>query len=395
MLYFHTSFYTHKSYKSKYRLYRILIKANIRKNKVSEREACAMVHGIWQEIQHLPGVQNISSARFLQAADRLAQTSHENRLGTAMEDFGLSANIPVSYVDVTMTQPHPVLGVRSFVESLSSEKQIDRLFCGHDETDFADFWRRFQTVQPQHPVFTQHRKRLGRVIPIWAHADEGTSQKKRAIMILQWQPLLGYGTSRGGKGLNYVGASVTTRFLYSVMAGRLYNSKLAAKKKRLKTLVSCFARDVGSCFDTPIQAVEEGEVKQVFLCMLGLKGDWPALTKLGQLTRHHLRHTWVNMDGHGICHMCNGGRLGHEWHNVSYDNMVRMKENVPPPWARPPDLISLIPHSPAHEPDFFKVDIFHNLHKGLLADAAANAVDSWLCACACTLFVPCGTNSLR
>ena len=189
MLYFHTSFYTHKSYKSKYRLYRILIKANIRKNKVSEREACAMVHGIWQEIQHLPGVQNISSARFLQAADRLAQTSHENRLGTAMEDFGLSANIPVSYVDVTMTQPHPVLGVRSFVESLSSEKQIDRLFCGHDETDFADFWRRFQTVQPQHPVFTQHRKRLGRVIPIWAHADEGTSQKKRAIMILQWQPL--------------------------------------------------------------------------------------------------------------------------------------------------------------------------------------------------------------
>ena len=63
------------------------------------------------------------------------------------------------------------------------------------------------------------------------------------------------------KGLNYVGASVTTRFLYSVMAGRLYNSKLAAKKKRLKTLVSCFARDVGSCFDTPIQAVEEGEVQ--------------------------------------------------------------------------------------------------------------------------------------
>ena len=98
--------------------------------------------------------------------------------------------------------------------------------------------------------------------------------------------------------MNYVGASVTTRFLYSVMAGRLYNSKLAAKKKRLKTLVSCFARDVGSCFDTPIQAVEEGEVKQVFLCMLGLKGDWPALTKLGQAyetssATHLGEHGWT------------------------------------------------------------------------------------------------------
>ncbi|CAE7853363.1 unnamed protein product [Symbiodinium microadriaticum] len=320
-------------------------------------------------------VENIASAQFLKTADRLAKTSHESRLGTAMEDFGLSAKIPLSYVDVTMKLPHPVLGVRDFVQSLSSEKQIDALFCGHDETDFADFWQRFKTLQPQHPVFDKHRKRLGRVIPIWGHADEGTSQKKRALMILQWQPILGYGTSRGGTGLNYVGASVTTRFLYSVMAGRLYNSTLSAKKKRLKLLVSAFARDVGSCFDCPVRVVHEGEIKDVFLCMLGLKGDWPALAKLGNLSRHHGRNTWVNMDGYGICHLCNGGRLGHEWHDVSYNNMRKMKEDVPPPWSRPSDLISLIPHSPSHEPDFYKVDVFHNLHKGLLADAAANAID--------------------
>ena len=335
-----------------------------------------MVAGIWEEIQHLPGVDDIPSAPFLKAAKRLEATSHECRLGLAMEDHGLSANIPVSHVDISMKHPHPVLAVRDFVEGLCADQQLDRLFCGHDETDFALFWSKFKALQPDHPVFTKHCKHLGRVIPVWGHADEGTSQKKRAIMIIQWQPLLGHGTSRGGKGLNYVGSSVTTRFLYSVMAGRLYISKLAQKRKRLTTLVTCFAEDLASCFETPVRVEHEGECKDVFLCMLGLKGDWPALIKLGELRRHHLRNTWAKPDGDGICHLCNGGRSGCPWHDVSYENMLRMKTDVPAPWARPPALISLLPQSPSHVAEFFRIDVFHNLHKGLLADAAANAVEA-------------------
>ena len=341
-----------------------------------------MVASIWSEIQDLPGVDNIPSATFLKTAQRLAATSHECRLGTTMEEHGLSASIPLSHVDLKMAHPHPVLGVRDFVEGLSADQQTDRLFCGFDETDFAEFWAKFKTVQPDHPVFTKHRKHLGRVIPVWGHADEGTSQKKRAIMILQWQPRLGHGTSRGGKGLNYVGSSVTTRFLYSVMVGKLYMSKIPRKRKRLTDLVACFAKDMASCFETPLQVLHEGECKEVFLCMIGMKGDWPALIKLGELRRHHLRNTWAKPDGDGICHLCNGGRLGYEWHDVSYENMLSMREGVPPPWSKPPPLISLLPHSPSHLADFFRIDIFHNFHKGLLADAAANAVEAWFSQCA-------------
>ena len=340
---------------------------------VSEAEACSLVAGIWDEIKDLRGVENIPSAKFLQPAERLRSTHHESRLGQTMSEFGLSANIRISYVNVNMERSHPVLSVRDFVQGLSDEGHLNTLFCGHDETDYALFWRKFEKNQPKHPIFEKHAKRLGMVVPLWLHADEGTSIKKRALMIMQWQPVLGHGTSRGGSGLNFVGVSVTTRFLYAVMTGRVYMGS-AAKGKRLQALVTAFASDLGTCFETPLRVVHDGETKEIYLCPIGLKGDWPGLTKMGQLQRHHLRDTFTSEDGAGICHLCMGGCSGHQWYDISYNNMVKMKSSVVPPWTRPPSLISCLPHSPDHEAQFFRIDVFHNLHKGVLADAAANAI---------------------
>ena len=340
---------------------------------VSEAEACSLVAGFWDEIKDLPGVQNIPSAMFLQAAERLSSTNHESRLGQTMSEFGLSANIRISYVNVNMNLPHPVLSARDFVQGLSHEGRLDVLFCGHDETDYALFWKKFEKNQPKHPVFTKHAKHLGMVIPVWLHADEGTSIKKRALMIIQWQPVLGYGTSRGGSGLNFVGVSVTTRFLYGVMTGRVYMGSVA-KGKRLQALTTAFATDLADCFETPLRVVHDGEARDVYLCPIGFKGDWPALVKMGELRRHHLRDTFTSEDGAGICHLCMGGCSGHQWFDISYNNMVKMKSSAVAPWNRPPSLISCLPHSPDHEAQFFRIDVFHNLHKGVLADSAANAI---------------------
>ena len=293
-----------------------------------------------------------------------------------MEDYGLAAQIPISWVSIGLKLQHPVLGVRDFITGLSDEGKLNLLFAEHDETDFASFWERWRCLEPDHPVFRKRGRRLGQVVPMWIHADEGTSQKKRSLMVIQCQPILGFGTSRGGEGLNYTGVSITTRFLYSVTPGRMYSGK-KNKNKPLLALVDHFARDLADCFHRPIKVDRDGTERSFFLCTLGMKGDWPALTKIGQLRRHHLRDTWSTNTGVGICHRCLGGQEGHSWHDVSYENMLAMRRDVPVPWTSTPGIISNLPVSSKHVADFFKIDLFHTFHKGVFADAAANAIVSW------------------
>ena len=343
-------------------------------NKVSEKQACTLVSAFLEEIRHLRGFSDTPSFSFLTDANRLHATGHEARLGTTMEQYGLAANIKVSYVDVKMTHKHPVLHVRDYVEGLSAEGQVDTIFCGHDSSDYAGFWSKWRGVQPDHPVYDVHKHRLGSVVPVWLHADEGTGQKKRPLMVLQWQVLMGKGSSRKpDSSLNYLGNSVETRALFSVMSGRVYSKR--STKKRLMALTRVLAEDMGDAFENPIQVHHHGHAFEIFLCPLGLKGDWPALTKLGNLCRHHLRDTWTNpAGGAGICHYCKAGQKGHLWHDVSYKNMLVMREDCPPPWSTPPALIECIPHSLLQQSHFFRVDMFHLMLKGVLADVAANAL---------------------
>ena len=155
-----------------------------------------MAAAFWGEMQDLPGVENTQSARFLGEAARLASTGHETRLGQTLKKHDLSANLKVSFMDCHLAKKHPFLGVRDFVEGLSQQGQMDTLFQGHDAADFARFWDNWRTVQPDHPAFDLHPNRLHQLVPIWLHADEGTSQKKKGLMVLSWQGVLGRGTQR-------------------------------------------------------------------------------------------------------------------------------------------------------------------------------------------------------
>ncbi|CAE7246231.1 unnamed protein product, partial [Symbiodinium sp. CCMP2456] len=310
-------------------------------------------------------------------ADRLASTGHETRLGQTLVKHNFLAKVDVSYVDVFLKKSHPVLAIRDFVAGLSAEDHMTTLFHGHEAADYARFWAHWQKVQPDHPVYEVHAGRLGQVVPIWIHADEGTSQKKRGLMVLSWQPLLGQGTQRQpNSSLNFLGPSVSTRCLFSVMSTQLYNT--ASKKKRLMALADVFAQNLRDCFERPIEISWNGEQEQIYLSCLGMKGDWPAQIKLGGLRRHHLRDTWSTDAGAGICHYCMGGMKGHPWHDLSFANMLAMRQDAPPAWSKPTGLIQHVPHSVLQEPYFFRIDLFHLMHKGVLADIAANAIVSQL-----------------
>ena len=349
---------------------------------VSEKHACSLMGAIWEEIRDLPGADTLASADIIQKAATLSETGHESRLGDAFEDMRLSAAIPISNVDVGTGVQHPIFRIRDFLSSLSERGKSNLLFCGHSEADYEDFWEMWRLIQPQHPIFSKHARkgRLKWCIPVYAYADEGTSQKRRGLMVIQYQPVLGHGSSRG-EDLNMIKNSLTTRFLYSVMTSHTYSGKLKQNKPLLK-LMEHFAAEMGSLFEEPLpMQCPNGKGRQIRLVCLGLKGDLAALVKIGQLKRNYQRDAPTKTSGPGICHLCMAGQEGHSWHDVRFDNMSSMRENLVPPWSKEPSVIRLIPQSELHKPQFFELDLFHCAHKGVWGDIAANTIASQLLIC--------------
>ena len=348
-----------------------------KKTKVSEADACHLLEAFEKEIGNLPGSESLPSFQVISLGSRLAATGHECRLTDHLEKFGLTAPIPVSYVDVGSRAEHPVLSLRDYVTTLDKcGKLVDILLCNHKPKDYKLFWKKFRTQQPLHPLFSLPDDGDLEVIsvPLWLHADEGTGQKKRGIMVVQSQPILGHGSTRS-LDLNHCKNSLQTRMLYSVMQSRVYSGKLK-QKKPLLALIRHLATDLASCFHNPIEIDVEGERMLLRLVPLGLKGDLQAIVKLTSLNRHFGRNTYKQSGGSGICHMCRAGMTGHEWHDLGFANMARMREEAPLPWKQTPDLIAKLPMSPDHLPNFCKYDVFHSIHKGVLGDACASAIVS-------------------
>lgn len=184
-------------------------------------------------------------------------------------------------------------------------------------------------------------------------------------MIIQVQPIIAHGTSKGGMGLNYMGNSLTNRFLFSVIAARFYSGE---KAHRLNKLVEHLARDLKDAYENPVW--HDG--KPYFFCCLGMKGDWPALTKIAFLERHHGREAYKSASK-GICHLCMAGCPGFGFHRYDADAMRKAKVDATLPWDRPSALTRLLPQDPMYLPHFYKIDLFHTCHKGQVGDLVANA----------------------
>ncbi|CAE7290794.1 unnamed protein product, partial [Symbiodinium pilosum] len=294
------------------------------RNEVTPSHACGIAAGFWEEISGFADTENIPSRDFLKEAARLKETKHEHKLHGLLEKFNLTARIPKTTVSLgtKSTLDHPVLRPKDFISTLSTEGKLDLLFCGHTGVDYVDFWNLWRLVQSDHPIFRTHKTRLSSCIPIWMFADEGTSQKKKALMVLEYQPILGHGSKRADD-VNMSGVSITTRFLYSVLSGKIY----AGKKKHqepLHNLVKQFAQDIGNSYHEPIPVHGISWTNGVFLICLGLKGDLAALVKLGQLERNFMRDT-ASGCGKGICHLCRAGQENFSFHDTNFDAMTNMR----------------------------------------------------------------------
>ena len=151
---------------------------------------------------------------------RLRRTKKESD-ASLLEKENLQVRCKISMIDVGVM--HPVLHLRDFLCMLASENRLDLLTGGHGFASCSTFWERYKDEDPTHPCYRVHPHRLHSVVPMYVYGDEGTSKKKPRILILAVQPAIGKGTSmsesRSGTelGVNMLGVSYTTRFVYSVM----------------------------------------------------------------------------------------------------------------------------------------------------------------------------------
>ena len=111
------------------------------------------------------------------------------------------------------------------------------------------------------------------------------------------------------------------------------------------------------------------------ICVLGLKGDWPALTKLGCLTRHHGREASVK-DGAGICHLCLAGQRG-PW--ISYLRL-HQDEGFSCTWLAM-DKAKFVDHCNSTEPHPTR----QILQSGCFSHWTQGCHGGYLCKCYCCL----------
>ena len=296
---------------------------------------------------------------------RKRETRHENCTSQLLKEAGLSAPIPVNYVDVGTGVPHEVFRVESYLRLFSLHNKIP-LFTGHvHDLSLVDlFWQRYKCIDPLHPTFTDHRGREKFVLPCYVHADEGRTLKKSAIMIFNIQPVLGgnpdaaYSQDEMHTNMKY--HSFATRFLLSTMVKNVYRKN----SEPLYRLADAIAEE--------LLEVHLGKKRvTVFIALMAIKGDWPILAKLGKLERFFGRQTRTKASKpKGICHLCLAGQQDIPYHDTAASALWRQSYLRYDPYKSPPPFAIL----PTHGALMYRFDIFHTALKGVHAELAGSAI---------------------
>ena len=158
------------------------------------------------------------------------------------------------------------------------------------------FWESYRCANADHWVFQHHDSELEKCVPYYVHLDEGTGQRKSAVLIFNIQAFWGQetatrfeanyaaGSGRRDEDLmgymlsaqmhNQRGSSLLSRFLYTIIPKKLYTKKFAHIYDKVLDKLT-----------TEICGLASSGVGGIFPICLGIKGDAPALAKAGHLNR--------------------------------------------------------------------------------------------------------------
>lgn len=343
-----------------------------------ERWVCAIAKGFWDECQQIDQELPLTSSTVLQSLSRASSTKHEHQSREVYEEHGLKLKVPITPLKVGMDKPLPFLKPSDLIRLMGEQGKLEsRLLGGGSWDELSRFWTRYQQLYRSHPVFTDG-KCLQRSLPILIHADEGRCVKKEQILVVNWQSMLGRGTrlsygilESNSQGLNFLGKTYSTRFLVATMCSIHYRKK-QKHGHRLKNLLEAITDDFISLYEKGIVVQIGGVDTTLYAVPLSLKGDWPMLAKLGNLRQHFGKKGRPSADS-CICHLCKAGSIGipYEEYDINakwYETYLQER-----PWGQPPPF-SRLPLLPDQPELFFQFDLFHVVHKGIMAEFVGSGI---------------------
>jgi hypothetical protein len=331
----------------------------------------------------------------------------EERAHKVLEKHGLTVPMQIDKVDLADAKRYkgfPYIKFSSWVKYLLDSDRLPRLLCACDSLEsmqiaLQEFWDRYEAIFPTHQIFAMRDAGavdLRFVVPVFSHTDEGRSYKKQPLWLLSTHGALGRGTKaylkkgkdrlplrRNGFGLNFCGHTWSTNFMFSCMLRKLYKKK----PEVLDHLVSVYAKDME---DLLVNGVVSGNGSvRVRCCHLGTKGDLPALARMG-----NMKHTFGNVPKaaqskkpcEGICWMCKAGQeanptlgLPHiPYEDTSGKPLWEGTLGDCDAWDEVPPILQGVPLREEDHWQFFKTDVWHNLHLGLAKHWVASALVSMI-----------------
>ncbi|CAE7891710.1 unnamed protein product [Symbiodinium microadriaticum] len=323
---------------------------------------------------------DISSCKALKDLSRAPLNDAEKSLQAVVKRWGLTLNVALTYTDLSDEWRVPMLLPADYIRTLRDEGYLNKLV---GSSRLAEFWERFRGEEPTHEVFDHgHFIDYSSLVPLYLHGDGGRTYRRDELMVIQFQPVLGFGSrlSHPNKigqktGINLQGHSFTTRFLVGVMPKYMHRDSLDV----FDALMVETMRSLESLYYEGLQ-LRDGRVLRFLV--VGLKGDLPFLAKAG-----HLNRTFLNIRKApekpsskplvGCCWMCGAGTP-----NIPFEEFTAEPRwlstcgaNNALPWTNTPPWFDHLPAQLYEDRGrFFKLDLLHIFHLGVGRDFAGSSL---------------------
>ena len=248
----------------------------------------------------------------------------------------------------------------------------------------AEFWARLKMVEPGLEVFDDLDDGLvsaDRLVPLYMHGDGGRTYKHAELMVVQFQPAIGHGSSQSrmfnphAAGVSLRGHSFTTRFLVGVMQKHVYSESPEKFHFFLEEVAKDFANlYYGGIWHTRLETT-------FHFCLIGCKGDFPFIRMAAGMNRSFLNIRKRPMGRYsqplvGCCWLCRAGTDDVPFEDVS-DNPKWLETMGPEnhlPWDKVPPFLEHVRCNQVDKPSFFKYDLLHLYHLGVGRDFAGSGL---------------------
>ena len=116
-------------------------------------------------------------------------------------------------VELTTEEAPPLAGFTwlkpsNFLKAMYKNNDLSHLLGGYSLTEakglLHNFWSKYRALFPRHQLWEDvdaNRKDLSKCIPVFLHGDEGVHYRKSGLLVLSFQGVIGYGSSKRSKDL--------------------------------------------------------------------------------------------------------------------------------------------------------------------------------------------------